>query len=68
MISYRPFWETLKKSKESTYTLINKHDVSSATIDRLRKGLGISTITIDDLCRILSCGASDVIEYVKDDR
>ncbi|MDR3293573.1 MAG: helix-turn-helix domain-containing protein [Clostridiales bacterium] len=64
MISYKPFWETLKNSTESTYTLINKHNVSSATINRLRKGLGISTVTIDDLCKILSCKVCDVIEYV----
>jgi len=55
MISYRPFWDTLEKSGETTYTLINKHTVSSSTINRLRKGLGISTITINDLCKILSC-------------
>lgn len=24
IISYSPFWETLKKSSETTYTLINK--------------------------------------------
>jgi len=63
VITYRPFWETLKKSNESTYTLINKHHVSSATIERLRKGLGVSTVTLDDLCEILSCNVSDIIEY-----
>ena len=66
MISYRPFWETLKKSSESTYTLINNHNISSSTIDRLRKGMGISTLKIDDLCRILSCRVEDIIEYKKD--
>ncbi|MCL2675400.1 MAG: helix-turn-helix domain-containing protein [Firmicutes bacterium] len=66
MISYRPFWETLKNSSESTYTLINKHDVSSATVNRLRKGQGISTVTIDDLCKILCCRVSDIIEYIPD--
>ncbi|MDR3262688.1 MAG: helix-turn-helix domain-containing protein [Clostridiales bacterium] len=67
MISYRPFWETLKNSSESTYTLINKHNVSSSTINRLRKGLGISTVTIDDLCKILSCNVGEIIEYVDTD-
>jgi len=66
MISYRPFWDTLKKSTESTYTLINKHNISSATIDRLRKGLGISTLKIDDLCRILNCNVCDIIEYIRE--
>ena len=55
MITYKPFWETLKKSPETTYTLIHKHQLSSATIDRLRKDKPLSTITIDDLCHILNC-------------
>ncbi len=36
MICYSPFWETLKKSLESTYTLINNYHISSSTIDKLR--------------------------------
>ncbi len=63
MISYKPFWDTLKNSNESTYTLIQKHNISSSTIDRLRKNKGISTQTIDDLCRIFHCKVQDIIEY-----
>lgn len=64
MISYKPFWETLKKKNITTYTLINKYNISSATIDRMKKGNGISTMKIDDFCRILGCAVSDIIEYV----
>ena len=63
MISYEPFWNTLKRSKESTYTLIQKHNISSSTIDRLRKNKGVSTQTLDDLCRILQCRVEDIIVY-----
>lgn len=63
MIKYTPFWETLKKSNESTYTLINKYGISSATIDRLRKNKGISTMKIDDLCKILNCRVEDIIVF-----
>ena len=66
MICYDPFWETLKKRKMTTYTLINKHNISSATIDRMKKGGGISTMKIDDFCRILDCSVSEIILYVKD--
>ncbi|MBQ3046259.1 MAG: helix-turn-helix domain-containing protein [Clostridia bacterium] len=66
MIIYDPFWETLKNSNESTYTLINKHGISSATIDRIRKGNGITTQKLDDLCKILHCRVEDIIEYVDD--
>ena len=64
MISYRPFWETLKASSESTYTLVNKYRVSSATIDKLRKNKAITTTTLNDLCRILDCPVENILEYI----
>ena len=66
MISYKPFWNILKEKGESTYTLINKHGVSSGTIDRLRQGKGINTTTLNDLCKILHCRVEDIIEYVEE--
>ncbi len=64
MISYAPFWDTLKDSKESTYTLINKYHISSATIDKLRKNKPITTTTINDLCIILECKIADIAIYI----
>ena len=66
MIIYAPFWKTLKEKGESTYTLINKYGISSATIDRMRKGEGISTQKINDFCKILDCRVEDIIEYKKE--
>lgn len=66
LISYRPFLETLKKQGVTTYALITKHNISSATIDRMKKGNGISTMKIDDFCRILHCRVEDIIEYIDD--
>ena len=66
MISYEPFWQTLKAKNITTYALINKHNISSATIDRMKKGNGISTMKIDDLCKILHCSVSEIIEYIED--
>ncbi len=66
LISYEPFWNTLKKKNITTYCLINKHNISSATIDRIKKGNGISTLKIDDFCRILKCDVSDIIKYIDD--
>ena len=67
LISYEPFWETLKKKNITTYTLINKYHISSATIDRMKKGNGISTMKIDDFCKILKCDVSDIIKYTDDE-
>ena len=64
MINYKPFWDTLKKSTESTYTLIYKHNISSSTLDRLRKNRPLSTTTLDDLCNILECDISDIVQHI----
>ena len=64
MMVYDRFWETLKESKESTYTLINRHHISSSTIDKLRKNKPLNTTTLNDLCRILQCNVEDVVQYV----
>lgn len=67
MISYEPFWNTLKQSDETTYTLINRHHISSAIIDKLRKNKPLNTTTINDLCRILHCQIQDIAQYVPSD-
>lgn len=64
MIDYSPFWKTLKKSSETTYTLINRYHISSATLDKLRKNKPLTTITINDLCRILDCQIQDIAVYI----
>lgn len=67
MIVYTPFWETLKSSEESTYTLINRHHISSSTIDKLRKNRPLNTTTINDLCRILQCDVDKIMRYAPSD-
>ncbi len=64
MIDYEPFWATLRRSNETTYTLINNHHISSSTIDKLRKNKPLNTTTINDLCRILDCRVEDVMRYL----
>lgn len=67
MISYAVFWETLKRSSESTYTLIKDYHISSSTIDKLRKNKPLNTTTINALCRILQCRVQDIMEYMPSD-
>jgi len=64
MIVYEPFWETIQKKNISTYTLIYTHHISSSTISRLRNNKGISTTTLNDLCKILDCNVEEVIRYI----
>ena len=63
MISDEPFWNTLQRSQETTYTLIVNYHISSSTIDRLRKNKPLNTTTINDLCRILRCPVEAIMKY-----
>ena len=66
VISYKPFWVTIKRKKVSTYALREKHSISPNTLTRMRKNQYLSMRTIEDFCRILDCDISDIAEYTKD--
>ena len=66
MISYAPFWETLKLKNISTYALREKHNISPNTLTRMRNNKYLSMRTIEDLCKILHCKIEDVAEYIPD--
>lgn len=68
MIIYTPLWETMKKKDISTYYLINKCGISSSTIHNMKHNKGISTTTINDLCNILNCEASDIMKHIPDEK
>ena len=66
MISYEPFWETLKEKNVSTYVLIRDKHVSSSTLQRMRYNESISLQTVEDLCNALQCGVCDIVEIIPD--
>lgn len=68
MISYKPFYDTLKQKGISTYKLINQYGVSRSLLDRLKHDKPISTVTLDDLCKILSCRVEDIIVFENTDK
>ncbi len=66
MISYEPFYKTLKEKNISTYKLITQFNISRSLLDRLKHNKPISTVTLNDLCEILECNVSDILVYIKD--
>lgn len=65
MISYKPFYKTLLDKNITEYELIFKEGISANTIHRIKKGMPITTKTLDNLCFILNCEVSDIIEHDK---
>ncbi len=66
MISYEPFYKTIKERGISTYKLINQFNVSRSLLDRLKHNKPISTVTLNDLCTILECKVEDILIYIPD--
>lgn len=66
MITYKPFYETIKKRNITTYKLVNQYGISRSLLDRLKHNKPISTVTLNDLCKICDCRVEDVIEYIED--
>ena len=65
MISYEPFWNTLKTKGMSQYQLIQKYGISAGQLSRMRSNSNISTHTINALCEILDCKVEDILVYKK---
>lgn len=66
MISYKPFWETIKAKGITTYALIHKLGVANGTLYRMRQGKPISTETVNNLCRVVGCRVEDILLYIED--
>ena len=66
MISYEPFYQTLKQKNISTYKLINQYGISRSLLDRLKHNKPISTVTLNDLCSILHCQVQDILKFTED--
>ena len=64
MISYNPLWQTMKEKNITTYMLIHTHNISTRTIYNLKHDKGITTDTLERLCKILECTPNDVIEFI----
>ena len=65
MITYEPFYRTIKEKNISTYKLITQYGISRSLLDRLKHNKPISTVTLNDLCAFLDCRVEDILKYTK---
>ena len=65
MISYAPLFRTMAEKKITSYRLM-KLGFPRSTYYAMKRGDNISSHTVNQLCKILNCGVSDIMEYVED--
>ena len=66
MITFDPLWKTLKDKGISQYNLMENCEMSRGMLDNLKHNRSITLHTLNDLCNMLDCDISDIIEYTKD--
>ena len=65
MITYEPFYKTMKDRGMTTYKLIRDFNISRSLIDRLKHNKPISTVTLNDLCNILNCDVDGIMHQFR---
>ena len=58
----------LKENGITSYKIRSEKLLSESTLQKLRKGEGVSWDNLETLCRLLECQPSDLIEYVSDSK
>ena len=66
MITFEPFWETLRRKGISQYNLIHKYHMSTGMLDNLKHNRSITLNTLNDLCNTYDCGITDVIGFERE--
>ena len=65
MISYGPLFRTMERKGITSYRLM-KLGFPRSTYYAMKRGENISTHTVNQLCRLLECNVSDIMEYVEE--
>ena len=65
MISYEPFFKTMKDRGITSYRL-GKMGFPLSNYYAMKHGENISTHTLNQLCKLLQCKVEDVIEYIEE--
>ncbi len=66
MISYEPLFRTMKEKGITSYRLM-KLGFPRSTYYAMKHGDNISSHTVNQLCKILKCTVSDIMEYIDDE-
>jgi len=66
-VSYKKLWKLLIDRDMSKKQLEIKAKLSSSTIAKMNKSNGVTTTTLERICRVLDCKIEDVVEFVPDE-
>ncbi len=66
MIKYEKAFALMKEKGLTTYKIRQDKIIGENALTAMRQSKGVSTNTIDRLCKALNCQPGDIMEYVPD--
>lgn len=67
MITYEPFWNTMKSKGITSYKLEKQYGMSKSMIYKLKHNKNVQLTTINEICKVFECDLLDVIAYISDE-
>ena len=58
----------LKAAGYTTYRIRKDGLLSQSTLQKLRKGIGVSWDNVETICHLLQCQPGDIMEYVPEEK
>lgn len=65
MVDYTPLWNTMREREITQYAMLQDKVLDNHTLDRLKKGMNITLITLEHICVYLDCTPNDVIRFIE---
>ena len=63
MVDYTPLWKTMREREITQYAMLQDKVLDNHTLDRLKKNMNITLITLERICKYLDCTPNDVIKF-----
>ena len=60
MVDYTPLWKTMREREITQYAMLQ-----DKVLDRLKKNMNITLITLERICKYLDCTPNDVIKFTE---
>ena len=65
MVDYSPLRDTMRKREITQYMMLQDKVLDNHTLDRLKKNMNITLITLERICKYLNCTPNDVIHFTE---
>lgn len=67
MVDYSPLWDTMRKREITQYMMLQDKVLDNHTLNRLKKNMNITLITLERICKYLKCMPNDVIKFTEEE-